>query len=620
MAERLGEALLDLRTDDKGFGKGVDQAETRAQRLGRSLDNVGKMAIRLGASLAIGAAAGAAALGVLIKRSIDQADAMSKAAQRAGVTTEALSRLAWAGELSDVSLGSLGSSLGRLSYTMGQVQSGADRTGAAVFDALGVTISDAEGRLRSADQVMLDLADRFAQMEDGADKTALAIRLFGRSGTELIPLLNNGRAGLSDMADEADRLGKTISTDTGRAAEQFNDTMTRIGSIIDGVGLKIAEGALPSLNTLAEKLADPAFAENAQTMANWIIGAINATIEAFNLGVAAAQGFADAVAWLNNTSMGELLTGEWSGTPDPEQAVADAMEALRLQLSESRAAQPFSSMRFIGDPHQDMATRSRDALAEAGFGEEFFAPFQAGAAAAVEAANAVEFSFSDLGDALSTSTSTAGITEDAMASLGDELDLLAEDVFDLGEEFGNAFHGLGRTIMDAIRDGGDVAGSVLDGLIDKAYDFGAAWLDNVLNSGFDALGTLLFGGQTAGGNPITGFFSSLFSGFRATGGLIPNGTFGIVGEAGPEPVIGTSRGAMVLPNSSLNMAGAGRTPEFKFSQNITPPPGYETRTREEDTPGGKRQDVWFEEAVAGAIGKPGRAQRAVRSTGRVVRR
>ncbi|RVI59108.1 phage tail length tape measure family protein [Sinorhizobium medicae] len=81
-------------------------------------------------------------------------------------------------------------------------------------------------------------------------------------------------------------------------------------------------------------------------------------------------------------------------------------------------------------------------------------------------------------------------------------------------------------------------------------------IDKIMNEALDALfqlGSAGSGGKSGGGflGGIGNFFSSLFSGFFAKGGLIPSGTFGIVGEKGPEPVIGTSRGAMVLPNSSL---------------------------------------------------------------------
>lgn len=81
-------------------------------------------------------------------------------------------------------------------------------------------------------------------------------------------------------------------------------------------------------------------------------------------------------------------------------------------------------------------------------------------------------------------------------------------------------------------------------------------IDKILNEALDALFQLGSAGSSVGSGGgflggIGNIFSSLFSGFFAKGGLIPSGTFGIVGEKGPEPVIGTSRGAMVLPNSSL---------------------------------------------------------------------
>ncbi len=87
-------------------------------------------------------------------------------------------------------------------------------------------------------------------------------------------------------------------------------------------------------------------------------------------------------------------------------------------------------------------------------------------------------------------------------------------------------------------------------------------IDKILNEALDALfqlGNTGTGGATGGGwlASIGNLLGSVFSGFHAKGGLIPSGTFGIVGEEGPEPVIGTSRGAMVLPNSTLRQKGNG---------------------------------------------------------------
>jgi hypothetical protein len=73
-------------------------------------------------------------------------------------------------------------------------------------------------------------------MKDGANKTAIAVELFGRSGANLIPLLNGGARALSDATDEATRFGLIVSTEAGRAAEQLNDNLTRLGAVVRGAG------------------------------------------------------------------------------------------------------------------------------------------------------------------------------------------------------------------------------------------------------------------------------------------------------------------------------------------------------------------------------------------------
>jgi hypothetical protein len=90
-------------------------------------------------------------------------------------------------------------------------------------------------------------------MPDGAQKTAEAIKLFGKSGADLIPLLNQGAAGIKEMTDEADRLGIVIETHVLRQAEQFNDNLTRMGKAADGVGKQITAGMMPAMVALSEE-------------------------------------------------------------------------------------------------------------------------------------------------------------------------------------------------------------------------------------------------------------------------------------------------------------------------------------------------------------------------------
>src|SRR3546814_14700800 len=118
-------------------------------------------------------------------------------------------------------------------------RSGAE--GSKALQALGVAATDAHGQIRPTEQVLLDLAEKFADMPDGADKAALAIKLFGREGLNLIPFLTQGREGITALMEEAPRLGLVMPEDVARASEVFNDTLTRLSAIFEGVQRRRAE-------------------------------------------------------------------------------------------------------------------------------------------------------------------------------------------------------------------------------------------------------------------------------------------------------------------------------------------------------------------------------------------
>lgn len=298
---KIGALMVSLGIDSAQFSAGLKKAQT-------GLASFGKVAAVGFATAATAAVAAGAALAVAGKKAIDTADNMSKAAQKVGVTTEALSRLNYAAGYSDVSLEQLSGGLQKLSKNLADVASGKGGAAATALQALGISATDATGKLRGSDEVFSDIADRFSRLEDGSTKTALAIQLFGRSGAELIPLLNSGKAGLAAMAAESDKLGLTISTKTGRAAEAFNDTLTKVGRIVEGVAMKVAEAALPALQDLADLLASPEVAEAAAALGTALVTAFNAVVEAVVYTTNAIKGFLD---WLNG--MGGPTPG--NGTP-----------------------------------------------------------------------------------------------------------------------------------------------------------------------------------------------------------------------------------------------------------------------------------------------------------------
>jgi hypothetical protein len=282
----IGALRVDLGLNSAQFTAGLKKAETGLAAFGRTA----AAGLQL---VAVAATAAGVALGYAVKHAIDHADALNKSAQKAGVTVEALSRLEYAAKLSDVSLEGLTGGLQKLSKSMADAASG--KGPVTAFKALGIEVKNADGTLRSSTAVFGDVADRFGRMENGATKTALAIQIFGKSGAELIPLLNAGKQGLADMAQESDRLGITISSKTAAAAEKFNDTLTRIQEIMQGVVNKVMEAALPALQSLADTLASPDFATAAQQMAVNVVSAIDTIVVAFEKAMSAATAFKKAL-------------------------------------------------------------------------------------------------------------------------------------------------------------------------------------------------------------------------------------------------------------------------------------------------------------------------------------
>ncbi|MBZ0106147.1 MAG: hypothetical protein K8H84_11005 [Sulfuricella denitrificans] len=240
----------------------VISAEDRASGPLRTINTqfdgmTGKVSGLQSAIVGLGGALAGLSIVNSISSAIGNADDMGKLAQKTGLTTEALSKLSYASKLSDVSNEQLATGLKQLSKNMTEAASG---SGEAVkyFTALGVSVTDGAGKLKSADTVMGELAGKFSGMQDGATKTATAMAIFGKSGSDLIPLLNSGSDGLRDMADEAVRLGVVMTDEMSASAQEFNDNLTRMRAASEGLSISLANQMLPGLTQVSRAMTDAA--------------------------------------------------------------------------------------------------------------------------------------------------------------------------------------------------------------------------------------------------------------------------------------------------------------------------------------------------------------------------
>jgi hypothetical protein len=185
------------------------------------------------------AAAAEAAFVVMAKHFITTADEMGKMAQKAGVTVEVFSDMAYVGDLAGASTETLKNSFKKLNEQIVSSNQGSPEA-LQLFRDLGITAKDGAG-------AMLQLADKFASTADGAGKTAAAVKLLGKSGDEMIPFLNQGSDAIRELMEESKLFGHEISGGTAKSAEEFNDNMTRMGKIIQGVVNEVMSQLLPSM-------------------------------------------------------------------------------------------------------------------------------------------------------------------------------------------------------------------------------------------------------------------------------------------------------------------------------------------------------------------------------------
>lgn len=232
-----------------------------------------------GLGAVLGAGLGVAGLGVASKGILDMADSLDELSQRTGTSVETLSKLGLAARMSGLDTEQASGAMVKLSKNLGAIATGGGEKAAAALNALGISAKDANGQLKNADQVLLEVADRFQTLPDGVTKTKLAMDLLGKSGASMIPLLNMG-------SDAIEKLNTGMTTSFARNAGIYNDQLANLQAQAGALGATVLAALLPSL------IKATAFTSTAvQSIAGWVrsnqstitalVGGIGNTIKAF---------------------------------------------------------------------------------------------------------------------------------------------------------------------------------------------------------------------------------------------------------------------------------------------------------------------------------------------------
>lgn len=159
-------------------------------------------------------------------------------------------------------------------------------------ESLGFAIRDANGHLLPMSTLLPKIADKFAGMQNGPEKTALALKLFGREGVSLLPLLNKGADGLAKFGEEADKLGITMSGKDVASYRQYVAAQRSFHAAMDGIKISLGRELFPLFTQWSKAIADnaPQINRYARALGDKLVPFVERAGRGFHT---LAQGFAD---------------------------------------------------------------------------------------------------------------------------------------------------------------------------------------------------------------------------------------------------------------------------------------------------------------------------------------
>jgi len=254
---RAGKAYVELGTLDKSLTRGLRAASAKLRAFGNGVAAIGLRTMGIGAAIVAPLAAAA-------KVFSSMGDEIGKMSKRTGLGAEFLSELGYAARLSGASLEDTEKQVTRLQRAAYDAARGSKEQVEA-FASLGVSATDASGALRPTEDIFRDVVNSLAGVTNETQKAGLSLVLFGRSGTQILPMIHDGEKGLKAMMAEAHKLGLVMSKEDVQAAEEMTDQFERLWSAAKMGVFRVGRALAPILGDFAAGTA-----RIAATIGDWI--------------------------------------------------------------------------------------------------------------------------------------------------------------------------------------------------------------------------------------------------------------------------------------------------------------------------------------------------------------
>lgn len=247
----VGKLLL----DKTGWNSSVTDVQKDEAKLTGVAGKIGAAAKGIGTAFTVAGGAIVGVLGAMIFKVVDTGESLSKLSKQTGISVETLSALRLAAETNETSLEGIATGMKKLSLAMVEADDKGSKA-AFMFKYLNIDARDSHGVMRDMSEVMLDVADKFAGMEDGAEKNTIAMQLFGKSGLDLIPMLNTGSKAIKEQMEEAKKLGLVMSKEAAEGADEFGDKVTTLKLALKASTEHLVLSLMPTLTHLVDKIKD----------------------------------------------------------------------------------------------------------------------------------------------------------------------------------------------------------------------------------------------------------------------------------------------------------------------------------------------------------------------------
>ena len=228
--------------DTEEANKSISKVDKNAQSFGKDLANGIATAGKWGAAIVTGAAAAATALASFATQSATTMDTIDKMSQKIGISRESYQELSYVFSQNGADVSMLQTGMKTLTTQIANASKGTGSS-AEAFEKLGISVKNADGSLKSSERVLYDSLAALQKMRNETERNAIASQLFGRSATELQPLLNAEAGTIGELTVQAHQLGLVFEDDAIDAGVDLKDTLDSltkaVSALVTGLGNKL---------------------------------------------------------------------------------------------------------------------------------------------------------------------------------------------------------------------------------------------------------------------------------------------------------------------------------------------------------------------------------------------